>query len=216
MIDVEPALARLLQLLLRAEIGPGGVVELQIAAAGVVERAHRLVIGGGEIVEDRVAARIGSLAHGARLEPEMHHASATGWSSSASPCVCALRNLKCSIIGCCGKSDLAGDANGSAAWSARPGTGCRGRARQSSTPSSIVEEIEMPPGAAKLAVGRKLEADLLLLADDLFDLAVLDRLELRRRDRALFALGCALPSAARCAGSCRHGRRETAVSVVGP
>ena len=50
----------------------------------------------------------------------------------------------------------------------------------------------MPPGAAELAVGRELEAELLLLLDDLFDLAVLDGLELGRRDRALFALGARL------------------------
>ena len=43
------------------------------------------------------------------------------------------------------------------------------------------EEIEVPPGAAELAVGDRLEPDLLLLLDDAFDLAVLDRLELRRR-----------------------------------
>ena len=43
------------------------------------------------------------------------------------------------------------------------------------------EEIEVPPGAAVLAVGRELEADLLLLLDDLLDLAVLDLLELGRR-----------------------------------
>ena len=37
-----------------------------------------------------------------------------------------------------------------------------------------LEEIELPPGAAELAVGRELEPDLLLLLDDLLDLAVLD------------------------------------------
>ena len=42
------------------------------------------------------------------------------------------------------------------------------------------EEIEVPPGAAEFAVGRELEADLLLLLDDLLDLAVLDLLELGR------------------------------------
>ena len=46
------------------------------------------------------------------------------------------------------------------------------------------EEVEMPPGAAELAVGRELEADRFLLADDLFDLAVLDRGKLGRADRA--------------------------------
>ena len=44
----------------------------------------------------------------------------------------------------------------------------------------VPEEIEVPPGAAELAVGGELQADLLLLGDDLPDLLVLDRLELRR------------------------------------
>ena len=54
------------------------------------------------------------------------------------------------------------------------------------------EEIEVPPGAAELAVGRELETQLLLLLDDLFDLTILDGLELGRRDRTLFALGARL------------------------
>ena len=52
----------------------------------------------------------------------------------------------------------------------------------------LPEEVEMPPGAAELAVSGELQADLLLLPDDLPDLLVLDRLELRRGDFALFAL----------------------------
>src|SRR5205085_2938258 len=44
------------------------------------------------------------------------------------------------------------------------------------------EEIEVPPGAAELAVGHGLEPDLLLPLDDALDLAVFDRLELGRRD----------------------------------
>ena len=36
------------------------------------------------------------------------------------------------------------------------------------------EEVEMPPGAAKFAIGCELEADVFLLPDDLFDLAVFD------------------------------------------
>src|SRR4029079_5193835 len=54
------------------------------------------------------------------------------------------------------------------------------------------EEIEVPPGPPELAVGRELEADLLLLLDDLPALAVLDGLELGRRDHALLALGTRL------------------------
>ena len=47
----------------------------------------------------------------------------------------------------------------------------------------------MPPRAAEFAVGRELQPDLLLLLDDLLDLAVLDLLQLGGRDRALLALG---------------------------
>ena len=53
----------------------------------------------------------------------------------------------------------------------------------------LPEEVEMPPGAAELAVGGELQADLLLLPDDLPDLLVLDRFELVGRDLALLALG---------------------------
>ena len=51
------------------------------------------------------------------------------------------------------------------------------------------EKIEVPPGPAEFTVRCELKPELLLLFDHLFDLAVLDRLEIRLRDRALFALG---------------------------
>ena len=50
------------------------------------------------------------------------------------------------------------------------------------------EEIEVPPGAAEFAVGRALQADLLLLLDDLLDLLVLDLLQLSGVDLVLLAL----------------------------
>src|SRR5262245_57497532 len=50
------------------------------------------------------------------------------------------------------------------------------------------EEVEMPPGAAELAVGDRLQPGLLLLLDHALDLAVLDRLQLGRVDRALGVL----------------------------
>ena len=73
MIDVGAALARLFQFDFRAQIGPGDVVELQIAAAGIVKCLDRLLIGGRQIVEDGVAIGIGVLAHRVRLEAEVHH-----------------------------------------------------------------------------------------------------------------------------------------------
>ena len=47
----------------------------------------------------------------------------------------------------------------------------------------------MPPGAAELAVGHRLQADQFLLGHELPDLGVLDRLELGRRDLARGAPG---------------------------
>src|SRR5581483_2068989 len=46
------------------------------------------------------------------------------------------------------------------------------------------EKIEMPPGAAELAVGDRLQADLFLLFDHPLDLAILDLLQPGRRDFA--------------------------------
>ena len=90
--------------------------------------------------------------------------------------VCALTNLKCSRCG----------------WPEKPILPTvRTLSALVSTPAKMMPlpveyhldavealvEIELPPGAAELAVGRELEADLLLLLDDLLDLAVLDLAE---------------------------------------
>ena len=78
-------------------------------------------------------------------------------------------------------------------------------------------EIEMPPGAAELAVGRKLAARSPPASDDLLDLAVFGLLELRRGDLGLVLalLPRLLSAAAACAGGCRRGRRGTAPFVRG-
>src|SRR5262249_35426527 len=53
----------------------------------------------------------------------------------------------------------------------------------------IAKKIEVPPGAAELTVGRKLEADRGLLVHDLLDLHVLDLAQLFGGNIALFELG---------------------------
>ena len=78
-------------------------------------------------------------------------------------------------------------------------------------PVEHAEEIEMPPGAAKLAVGRDLQPDLFLLLDDLLDLAVLDLLERCRADLAFFPFRPRFLQTGRCATGCRPRRRGTAV-----
>ncbi len=47
------------------------------------------------------------------------------------------------------------------------------------------QEIEVPPGAAEFAVGRKLQAHRRLPVDDLLDLGILDLAQLIGLDRAL-------------------------------
>src|SRR6185437_8969749 len=68
------------------------------------------------------------------------------------------------------------------------------------------QEIEMPPGAAKLAVGDRFEAELFLFLDDALDLAVLDRLETRGVERALAERGARL---------FQRGGAQQAADVVG-
>ncbi len=68
------------------------------------------------------------------------------------------------------------------------------------------EKIEMPPGAAEFAVGGELQTDLLLLGDDLLDLAVLDGLKCGGVDLGLGEFGARLLQ--------RRGAQKTA-DVVG-
>src|SRR5262245_23762237 len=72
MIDVEAAVASLLQLCLRAKIGPSRVVELQIAATSMVGGTHRLLISDGEIFEDGVPGLVGAVLHRVRFEAKVH------------------------------------------------------------------------------------------------------------------------------------------------
>jgi len=69
------------------------------------------------------------------------------------------------------------------------------------------EEIEVPPRAAEFAVGDRPEADVFLLADDAFDLAVFDRRQIGRRHLA--------PGALRARLAQRHGPQQ-ASDVIGP
>ena len=68
------------------------------------------------------------------------------------------------------------------------------------------EEIKVPPGAAELAVGGHLQSDLLLLFDDLLNLAVFDLLELSVADLALFPFR---------AGFLEYGSTQQAADHVG-
>src|SRR5262249_54857295 len=86
-----------------------------------------------------------------------------------------------------GKSQLAGDAHPLVAGG-DPGKGNSGVHDVALDAVETPEEVEVPPGAAELAVGHGLQPDLLLLLDRPLDLAVLHRPEIGRPDLAFRAL----------------------------
>src|SRR5215469_1375169 len=184
LIDVRHPLARLAQLLLRAKIGPHRVVELQIAAPGVVERLHRLLVGIAEIVEELIEIGIDALLDAVLGEAEMQHRRRRDGHLGCDLAV-GFEKLEVRQHRMVGKADLAHDAQ-----PLRLGLhAAELDALLGLVNLDGVEKVEVPPGAAELAVARQLKAELFLLLDNLLDLAVLDRLELGGADGALFALG---------------------------
>src|SRR5262245_7784291 len=184
-IGIVAALLRSLALGRRADHCPGGVVELEIAAASVVEGADGAAIGLGHVVEIAVEVGIDVPADGHAALAEMERAG-RGNRHLGHRARMRLEEAEMREHGMAGKADPAGDLDpfrtGRNAVELDAMVGGVGR-----HPVEALEEIEVPPGAPELAAGGELEADLLLLLDDLLDLAVLDLLQLRRADLALLA-----------------------------
>ena len=90
--------------------------------------------------------------------------------------------------GMAGEADLAGDAHalGPRLHALELDPLARGVALDA---RKALEEIEVPPRAPVLAVGHRGQADLLLLADESLDLAILDGAEVRGRDLAALVSG---------------------------
>ncbi len=198
-VRVVAALARLRQFLLRAEVGPHGVVELQVAAAGVVERLDRLAVGLAEILEERVEVGIDLFRDRLAAAAEMQHRRRRDRHLRRSPARVALLLQELEMLQhrmVVRKVELADDADARRAGSGRRRTGCPRRGETVRSRRGA-EEIEMPPGAAELAVGRELQADRGLLLHDLFDLAVLDLAQVVGRDFARLELGARLLDARR-------------------
>lgn len=95
-IGIVAALAGLVQFFLRAEIGPDRIVELQIAAAGVVERLHRLAVGLAEIHEERVEIGIDILRDRVAAAAEVQHRGRriVIFAVTCAVSACFFRNLK--------------------------------------------------------------------------------------------------------------------------
>ena len=183
LVGVLAAGARLRQLLLGAQVGPHRVVELQIAAAGVVERLDGLAVELGEVVEVGVHVRVGLLADGLAAAAEVHHRRRGDGHLRHELGVGGqeLEVREHGMVG--GEVQLAGhlQALGLGLDAVELDAVVEHDALAA---GQVPEEIEVPPGAAELAVGGELQAHLLLLLEDLPDLLVLDLLQLVGVDRA--------------------------------
>ena len=176
------AVAHLLDQLRVAQIGQVDLVHLQIAAAGVGEGAHAFAVGLAEIAVELVHVRIDRGRHRLAAVAEMHrrrrrnghlrrlagvvfdelemldHRMAREFAELARDADQQLLRLHAAL-----ERDLALADHGLDAGQRR-------------------DEVGLPGFAAVLAVGDRVQADALLLLDQRLDLAVLDRLELFRRD----------------------------------
>src|SRR5262249_14191473 len=188
-----------------AQHGDEDLVELEVAAAGVGEGAHRLAVGLPEVGEELIELGINRLVDGS------HHRAAVdrrGGRDRDFRRALGVRLHEFEMLDhrMTGKSELAGDAHALVAGG--DGGKCNaGIHAVAFDPVEAPEKIEVPPGAAELAVGDALQPHLLLLLDGALDLAVLDRLELRRADLALRAL---------LARRLHLRRSQEAAHVIGP
>ena len=78
--------------------------------------------------------------------------------------------------------------------------------------TELLEEVDVEVRAAELAVGHRPQPDVLLHRHDLSDRAILDLAQLFGGDRAGAELRAGGKQVVGARGSCRRGRRGTAVS----
>ena len=184
-----PRGARLRQLLLGAQIGPHRVVELQVAAAGVVERLDGLAVELGEVVEVGAHVGIGRLADGLAPAAEVHHRR-RGDGHLRRDLGVGLQELEVlehGMVG--GKVELARDLQALGLGLRRRGTGCRGRARRARSPSRCQKKSKCHQERRNSPSVASCRPTSSCLPDDLPDLLVLDRLQLGGVICALLALG---------------------------
>jgi len=148
---------------------------LQIAAAGVIERLHGLAVGLAEILVERVEVGIGVLRDQLAAAAEVQHGRRgdrhlRGDMRLVREFLQEAEVIEHRVV--VGKVDLADHAHG-----VMP----RLHARELDThvgmeqlaAGEFGEEVEMPPGAAELAVGREPQAGRGLPVHDLLDLQIL-------------------------------------------
>src|SRR5262245_10141615 len=179
-------------LLLGTEVGPYRVIELQVATPRSVERLDGLAPGPAKVLKIFIQIWIDVLADRVPATAEVQHRGGGN---------CHFRGdlgigpqepkmLEHRVVG--GKIDLAGHTD--AFWLGLGAVKANAVLKHDALAAlELPEKIKVPPRAAKLAVGRKLEAHVFLLPNNALDLLVLYRLQPIGRDRVLRAQGACLP-----------------------
>jgi hypothetical protein len=172
-IDLDTASAGLLEFGVGAQVGPCGVVELEVATSGVIKGADGVTIGLREIVEDIVAVLVGRPAHRILLEAEVHD-----------------RRCRDAHLGRRARGRLQEAVvieHRMVTRKAHPAVdlqavrGCLNALKLDSVIElhnldaiETAEEVEMPPGATELAIGGQLQSGGSLLRNDIGDRVILD------------------------------------------
>ena len=188
LVRIVAALRHLLAVLRIAQHGDEHLVELQVAAAGVGEAAHRLLVGVAEVGPELVHVRIGSLvdrrAAGAAVDRRRRRNGNFRDPFRMGGDELEMLDHRVRLL----HAERAGDLDALV-------TRRRGREGDAGIHHVFLgavetpEEIEMPPRTAELAVGDRLQADVLLFLDDTLDFSVLDLLQRLGAELTLGMLG---------------------------
>ena len=181
-VGVIAAVPHLLAIFRIAQHGDEHFVELYVAASGVGESPHRFFVGLTKIGEECIEVRVDRLVDRCPYRPAIERGR-RGNRHFRRPASMRFEKFEVLQHRMAGKTDLAGDAH---AFIAGGDGGKSDTAIHHVTLDAIEtpQEIEMPPRAAELAVADCLQADRLLLFDDVFDRAVFHDLQRAGRDLA--------------------------------
>ena len=187
LVRVVAARARRLAHLLVAEVGEVGVVHLHVGAAGVGERAQLVAVGARDVVvELGLELRIGLAADAGAAAAEMQHRRRGDRdlrrAAGRDP---RLQVLEVGLLDVLDVADLVDDTHHRRRQLLAAVGLDDGHRDVGLDAAQLVEEIDVEVGAAELAVGDALQADVFLEPDDLGDRVVLDGAQLPRRDLAL-------------------------------
>ena len=172
------------------DVGEAGVVQLQVAAAEVVELRELLPVGDAEVVPELAEVRVDVAGDRVTAAAVVHHG--------------RRRDRQLGRLAC---GDVVADEREGVGEDRLRQRDRGGHVRGRRGPlvvlvlvverdldgvvldlldtAELVDEVHVPRRAAQLAVGRRLQADLALHANDLTDRFVFNPLEVRSGDQAL-------------------------------